>query len=156
MRLTVKLENGHFFRISASYFRPEGQSGILRTADLVQEERMGFWQVNIGKWGSLCHSIEEEMAGRGLRGMAGVHDILGSLALKHQEKIKIQVLINMQKLKGLNISFCVCFTSKTTKNCLNMEHAISESFCGVFQKMTMLLLEDALSLLSCSYISHSH
>jgi hypothetical protein len=35
MRLTVKLENGHFFRISASYFRPEGQSGILRTADLV-------------------------------------------------------------------------------------------------------------------------
>lgn len=83
MRLMVKiLGNGLFFRISLSHFKPGGHSGILRTIDLVLEERMGFWQVNIDKWGSLCQ--QRRGAGRqGLRGMAGVHSTLGRLALKH-------------------------------------------------------------------------
>lgn len=47
------------------------------------ERKDGLWQVSVGKWGSLCHSIEDEMASRGLRGVPGIHGMLGGLVLRH-------------------------------------------------------------------------
>lgn len=162
------LENIYSCIIQCSCFRPDGCAGILRTTGSDLEGRMGFWQVNVGKWGSLCHSIEEEMASRGLLGVPGIHGILGGLVLRHQVRTKIHVFIDMESLKGC-LCVCIhihvyvyiwihtymyikfqCFTFKSAKNCFRMEYPMSGSLCGGLQKVIMLLLEDILFSLQSS------